>query len=208
MTKEQLEAIAAAKAEAERLQAEQDAFDAEMAIIEAYKKKLGENDDTDIDVVPIILNDDPFLEIQGMFFNEQGGFTEEMEPVEELTIEKDVLDRSSGFIVVRFGYVIQNRGKIVFEVSLDGKKIDGFGTNLPYLSSGGLYDTTLFEYPGTAKANKDGKHKVHVKAGIITGIVEGNTNGKNEGLGLKTWGEVKGITEADFVINLLPHKEE
>ncbi len=199
LTQAQIEAIAAAKVEAEKIKAEQDAFEAEMAIAEAYRKKLGENDDTDIDVVPIILNDDPYLEIQGMFFNEQGGFTEEMEPATELTIEKDVLDRSSKFIIGRFGFIIQNRAKIVYEVSVDGKKVNGFGTNLPYMESSGLYETTLFEYPNSAKANKDGKHKVHVKAGLITGIVE-------KELGLITWGKVKAITEADFVINLLPHK--
>jgi len=195
MTKEQLEAIA----EAKRIEDEQ-------ARYKEYMARIKENDNTDIDVVPILLNDEPYLEIQGMFFNEQGGFTEDMVPAEELVIEKDVLDRSSGFIVVRFGYAIQNRGKIVFEVSLDGKKLDKYGTNLPYMSNGGVYETTLFEYPGEAKFNKDGKHKVHVKAGVITGIVEGNTKGKNEGLGLKTWGQVKNIVEKDFVIELKPHK--
>jgi hypothetical protein len=166
---------------------------------------LGENDTTDIDVEPIILNDDPYLEIQGMFFNESE-ITKEEEPMEKLVIEKDVLDRSSGFIVGRFGFAIQNRAKIVFEVTVDGKKVDDFGTNLPYMENGGVYDTTLFKYPGSAKANKDGIHKVHIRAGLITGIVEGNTKGRNEGLGLTKWGEVKAIVEKDFVIELLPHK--
>lgn len=198
MTEAQLKAIAEAKALAAKEEAEQ-------AKYEAYMTALGENDDTDIDVVPIILNDSPYLEVQGIFFDENQ-ITKEDEPAQELTIEKDVLDRSSGFIIGRFGFAIQNRGKIVFEVSIDGKKLNDYGTNLPYMESGGVYDTTLFRWPNGAKQNKDGKHKIHVKAGVITGIVEGNTNGKNEGLGLVKWGEVKAITEADFVVNLLPHK--
>ena len=189
MTEAQLAAIAAAKK-----------LEEEMERIEAYKAMLAEQDTTDIDVVPIILNDDPYLEIQGMFFNEKQ-IVKDDEPATELTIEKDVLDRSTGYIIGRFGFAIQNRAKIVFEVTVDGKKVDDFGTNLPYMENGGVYDCPLFKYPNSAKANKKGAHKVHVKAGLITGGVDSQ-------LGLVTWGKVKAITEADFVINLLPHKEE
>lgn len=194
MTEAQLVAIAAAK----KIEDEIEAYN-------VYRERLGENDTTDIDVVPIILNDEPYLEIQGIFFNESE-ITKDEEPMEKLVIEKDVLDRSSGFIIGRFGFAIQNRAKIVFEVTVDGKKVDDFGTNLPYMENGGVYDTTLFKYPNSAKANKDGAHKVHIRAGLITGIVEGNTKGRNEGLGLTKWGEVKAIVEKDFVVELLPHK--
>ena len=197
MTEAQLAAIAEAK-KVEDMQARN----------EVYMAALGENDTTDIDVEPIILNDDPYLEIQGMFFNESE-ITKDEEPAEKLVIEKDVLDRSSGFIVGRFGFAVQNRAKIVFEVKVDGKRVDGYGTNLPYMENGGVYDCPLFNYndiENTASANKDGDHKIHVKAGLITGIVEGNTKGRNEGLGLVKWGKVKAIVEKDFVIELLPHK--
>jgi len=194
MTQAQLRAIAEAKA-----------IEEAQARYAAYMAALAENDDTDIDVVPIILNDEPYLEIQGMFFDEHQ-IPKDAEPSEVLVIEKDVLDRSSQFIIGRFGFAVQNRGKIVFEVFVDGKRVDGFGTNLPYVENGGVYDTTLFKYPNWVRANRDGIHKIHVKAGIITGIVEGNTNGKNEGLGLVKWGEVKAIVEKDFIIELKPHK--
>lgn len=135
---------------------------------------------------------------EGMFFNESS-IDEDESPVTELTIEKDVLDRSSGFIVGRFNFDIENRSKIVFEVKVDGRKINDYGTNLPYMESSGKYDTTLFKYPNSAKANRDGKHKVHVKAGLIDGIVESQE-------GLIEWGSIQAISEVDFVINLLPHK--
>jgi hypothetical protein len=78
-------------------------------------------------------------------------------------------------------------------------KVDGYGTNLPYIFSSGSYDTTLIKYPNSAKANADGTHLLHVKTGLITGIVESQ-------LGLIVWDTVKAITEADFRITLLPHK--
>ena len=194
MSQAQLNAIAEAKA-----------IEDSQARYKKYMEALAENDDTDIDIMPIILNDEPYLEIQGMFFNEHQ-IAKDAEPSEMLVIEKDVLDRSSQFIIGRFGFAVQNRGKIVFEVFVDGKRVDGFGTNLPYVENGGVYDTTLFKYPNWVKANKDGIHKIHIKAGIITGIVDGNTKGKGEGLGLKVWGQVKAVVEKDFIIELKPHK--
>jgi hypothetical protein len=90
----------------------------------------------------------------------------------------------------------------VFRVSLDGKVIDDYGTGLPYGIGEGDYDTTLFNYndvPNTAKANKDGVHKLHVDYALITGIAE-------SALGLLEWGELKAKGSADFEIELLPHK--
>ena len=188
LTKEQEDKIEAdAKTQAER--------DAKLA---DAKRKRDENDNTNINVVPIILDDNPVLEVQGMFFN-KNQIAKEDEPQKELVIKKDVLDRSTGYIMGRFKFAIQNRAKIVFEVSLDGRVIEGYGTNLAYQESSGVYDTILFKYPNWAKANTDGPHKVHVKAGVITGIAEAQ-------LGLVTWGKVKAITEADFTIKLLPHE--
>jgi hypothetical protein len=162
-----------------------------------------EDDKTVIRVVPIsVTNDDSTVLLEGMFFDDWAGWTEEDEPEQALTIEKDVLDRSSGYIIGRFSFDIAARAKIVFRASLDGKVIDDYGTGLPYGIGEGEYDTTLFNYndvPNTAKANKDGPHKVHVEYALITGITESQ-------LGLLEWGELKSKGTADFVITLLPHK--
>lgn len=159
-----------------------------------------EDDKTNIRVVPIsVTNDSSSVLLEGMFFDQWAGWTEEDEPAEELTIEKDRLDRSSGYIIGRFSYAIDARAKIVWQASLDGKVIDGYGTGLPYGIGEGEHDTVLFKYPGSAKANKDGVHKVHVDYALITGIAESQ-------LGLLEWGELKAKGSADFEITLLPHK--
>lgn len=168
-------------------------------IIIAKRQRQGD-DTTNIHMVPggQSKDEDIVIECLGMFFNENE-ITKDAEPTTALNIEKDVLDRSSGFIVGRFGFEIDRRSKLVFEVTLDGVKMDDYGTNLPYMESSGVYDTTLFEYPGSAKANEDGEHNVHVKSGLITGIVENQ-------LGLVDWAKVQAYSEADFTITLLPHK--
>jgi hypothetical protein len=159
-----------------------------------------EDDKTNIHVVPIsVTDDDSTVLLEGMFFDDWAGWTEEDEPQEKLTIEKDVLDRSSGYIIGRFAYDIAARAKIVFRVTLDGKVMNDYGTGLPYGIGEGDYDTTLFKYPGSAKANKDGVHKLHVDYALITGIAE-------SALGLLEWGELKAKGSADFEIELLPHK--
>lgn len=159
-----------------------------------------EDDTTKIRVVPISVTDDgSSVLLEGMFFDDWAGWTEEDEPEEALTIEKDVLDRSSGFIIGRFGYSIDARAKIVFRVSVDGNVLSDYGTGLPYGIGEGEYDTTLFKYPNSAKANKDGLHKVHVDYALITGIAE-------SALGLLEWGEMTAKGTADFTITLLPHK--
>jgi hypothetical protein len=136
--------------------------------------------------------------VEGMFFNENQ-ITKDDEPQILLEIEKDVLDRSSGYIIGRFLFNIASRSKIVFEVTLDGVKIDDFGTNLPYMETSGIYDTTLFKYPNSARANKDGIHRVYVKAGLITGIVESQKD-------LIEWDAIENTCESLFFIKLLPHK--
>jgi hypothetical protein len=162
-----------------------------------------DDDKTKIRVVPIsVTDDDSTVLLEGMFFDDWSGWTEEDEPEQALTIEKDVLDRSSGYIIGRFSFDIAARAKIVFRASLDGKVIDDYGTGLPYGIGEGDYDTTLFNYndvPNTAKANKDGVHKVHVDYALITGIAESQ-------LGLLEWGEMTAKGTADFTITLLPHK--
>ncbi|MGB9176490.1 MAG: hypothetical protein WCB46_07120 [Methanoregula sp.] len=186
------------KAEEEKIAAKAKSDAEYWAMVAEYKRRREEADNTGINVVPIILEDNPVIEVEGMFFN-KNQIAKEDEPQKELVIKKDVLDRSTSYILGRFKFDIQNRAKIVFEVDIDGRKIDGFGTNLPYQEKSGVYDTTLFKYPNWTKANSDGTHKVHVKAGLITGIAESQ-------LGLITWGKVKAITEADFTIKLLPHE--
>jgi len=156
------------------------------------------NDTTNITVVPIeVTGDTSQVSLSGIFFN-QNEIREEDEPAQALTISKDTLDRSSGYIVGRFKYKVDARAKIIWQVAIDGRQIDGYGTGTPYGSIEGIYDTTLFRYPGTARANKDGQHKVHVEYGLITGIAE-------NALGLLDWGKVKSIGSADFTITLLPH---
>lgn len=131
----------------------------------------------------------------GMYFN-QSQITKEDEPSTELTIKKDILDHSSQELIGRFEFDIPSRSKIVFSVTVDGKKVDDYGTNLPYMESSGVYDTTLFKYPNSARANKLGKHKIHVKCGLITNIVESKE-------GLTVWKQAEAVSEADFIINLI-----
>lgn len=183
-----------AEIEAEKIIAKQKAKEA------AYAAAQAENDNTDIRVAPIEVEGEPKVEIEGLFFNE-GQITKEDEPAVYLEVEKDVLDRSTGNFIGRFKFEIPARSKLVYQVFVDGEKVDGYGTNLPYMESSGVYDTILFRYPNSAKANKDGKHEVYVKAGVITAITESQ-------IGLIDWGKVRGVTSETFVINLLPHKEE
>lgn len=168
------------------------------AMIADEQRRRAEDDKTDINVVPIDVPGEQKLEVLGLYFNESE-ITKDEEPAQELVIPKDVLDRSSGFILGRFKFEIPARSKIVFEVFVDGIKIDDFGTNLPYMESSGVYDTTLFEWPGSNKANRDGNHRVEIKAGLITGIVE-------KELGMVVWGKVKAVTHAVFNVKLLKHE--
>jgi len=174
---------------------------AEAARIAEEKRKMAENDGTVISIVPIsVPNDQSAVELTGLFYNKQDGFRVEDIPAQELVIESDVLDRSSGMIIGRFEYKADARAKIVYKVYLDGKLIQEAGTNLPYESTTGIYDTVLFKYPNSARANIPGRHKVHVEYGMIVGIAESQ-------LGLLNWGTIKGATSADFLIRLLPHKQ-
>lgn len=134
----------------------------------------------------------------GIYFNENS-IESDKEPSIELTIDKYDLDRSSGYIIARFNYEVETRSKLVFTVTIDGAKVDDYGTNLPAIEGSGDYDTTLFKYPGTAKANKIGKHVVKVKAGLIDGLVLESTATK--------WKEAQALSEATFVINLVKTKE-
>ena len=176
------------------------AMEAEIDRLKAEQQKLAENDTTDIRVAPIsVPNDMSAVELTGMYFNKPEIRLED-EPAQELVIEKDTLDRSSGHIIGRFEFKADARAKIVAKVFLDGKMIQEFGTNLPYESTTGIYDTVLFKYPNSARANIPGRHKVHVEYGMIVGIAESQ-------LGLLNWGTIKGATTADFLIRLLPHKQ-
>jgi hypothetical protein len=176
------------------------ALEAEIERIKAEQQKIAENDTTVISIAPIsVPNDQSTVELTGLYFNKNEIRLED-EPAQELVIEKDILDRSSGMIIGRFEFKADARAKIVYKVYLDGKLIQEAGTNLPYESTTGTYDTVLMKYPNSARANTPGRHKVHVEYGMITGIAESQ-------LGLLNWGKVKGATTADFLIRLLPHKQ-
>lgn len=136
------------------------------------------------------------IECLGMYFNEMSIDEDEM-PAQDITINKDVLDRSSGNIIGCFKFDIDNRSKLVFSVELDDRIVDNFGTNLPYQEHSGIYDTVLFHYPNSARANKAGMHRVHVEFGLIDGIVESKE-------GLINWGPVEAKGSVDFVIRLTP----
>lgn len=195
-TPEQLAAEAAAAIEAEKIAKLQ----AEIDKIRAEQQKRAEDDTTDIHMVPIeVTNDQSTVELTGLYFNKPEIRAED-EPAQELVIEKDVLDRSSGMILCRYEFRADARAKIVSKVFLDGKFVQESGTNLPYDATTGIYDTVLFKYPNSARANVPGRHKVHVEYGMITGIVESS-------LGLLDWGKVRGATTADFLIRLLPKKQ-
>jgi hypothetical protein len=161
---------------------------------------MTETENVTQNIVPIsVPNDDSTVELEGLFFNMIDGFREEDEPEQAIEIEKDVLDRSSGYIVGRFRYKVAARAKIVFKVSFDGKVLGNFGSGVPYCSGEGTIDPTLFKYPNSAKANKPGVHKVKVEYGLITGISSSHVD-------LTTWGDVKAKGVADFTICLLPSK--
>lgn len=160
-----------------------------------------EDDTTNIKVVPIEVTDDhSTVELEGLFFDTWAGYTEDDEPETEMTIEKDKLDRSTRYFIGRFFYDVAARAKIVYSVYLDGRKIDDYGTGLPYASGTGTMDPTLFRWPNSAKANKPGPHKVRVEYALITGIAE-------SALGLLDWGTLKSKKTAEFTVTLLPNKE-
>lgn len=162
------------------------------------KRRRLEDDGTVVNFIPVDVPGETKIELTGLFFNKIEIRAED-EPAQELVIEKDVLDRSTGMIFGRFEYKVPARAKIVFTTYIDGKRVVEQGSNLPYGATEGYYDIPIFRYPNTAAANKDGKHKVHVEYGLITGITESQ-------LGLLQWGNVKAATSADFLIRLLPHK--
>lgn len=135
------------------------------------------------------------IELLGMFFNEVSIESDE-EPQKKLVINKYNLDRSSKNIIGRFKYEINSRTKLIFNVSVDGVMVNEYGTNLPYETNAGNYDTVLFRYPNSAKANKDGLHKVHVEFGMIPNIVESSYK--------VVWDDVVAPGEADFEIELTP----
>ena len=130
----------------------------------------------------------------GLFFNESS-IESDKEPSLELVISKDALDRSSGNIIARFEYNVESRSKLLFSVYLDGKQIDDYGTNFPFDSNGGFYDTVLFRYPNSAKANKLGTHKVRVICSIIPNIVESSED-------LVDWKDATILSESNFLITL------
>lgn len=107
----------------------------------------------------------------GMFFN-QNQVASDDEPSTDLVIKKDTMNRSSGEILGRFSYKFENKAKLVWEVTIDGIKLGTFNNTLPTLPLEGNIDTTLFRWPGTAKANKLGKHIVNVKTGMIDKFME------------------------------------
>lgn len=136
------------------------------------------------------------IETNGIAFN-QTDLGSETEFTEELTIEKYDLDRSSGYIIAQFDYAVEELSKLVFTVTLDGKKVDDYGTNLPEVCGEGKYVTTLFKWPNSAAANKIKKHKIVVKAGIVTGFTEASTK----------WNPAEALSEATFYVTLVRNKE-
>ena len=89
-TPEQLAAEAAAL-EAER-KAARDADD---------KRKRLEDDGTLVNFIPVDVAGETRIELTGLYFNKSEIRVED-EPAQELVIEKDVLDRSTGMIFCRF----------------------------------------------------------------------------------------------------------
>jgi hypothetical protein len=138
------------------------------------------------------------VECIGVYFNEMA-IESDKEPYTELSIDKYDLNRSSGQIIGRFAYEVESPSKLIFTVLVDGVKMDDFGTNLPSGENSGNYDTTLFRYPNSAKANKVGRHVVKVKCGLIDELVPVSENTK--------WKAAQAISEAQFIINLTNNKE-
>jgi hypothetical protein len=136
------------------------------------------------------------VECIGMFFNESE-ISEDEDPQIALVIPKDTLNRSSGNIIGRFTYEINSKTKLVYRVYIDKVLVNEYRTNLPSTNSG-KYDTVLFRYPGSARANKDGAHRIHVEYGLIPNIAEVSSK--------VVWDDVVAPGEADFVITLLPSK--
>jgi hypothetical protein len=137
-------------------------------------------------------------EIQGLFFNETGVNTPSISstPSTELTIEKDVLDRSSKFILGRFTYQIDDPYQLVWQVTIDGKQVVQDATNLP--TGSGTIDTTLFKWPNSAWANQPIKHTINVNIGLRKGFWQ---SVYNLSLPAVTW-----MTPAMFPITLLPSR--
>lgn len=191
-------AAAEAAATAARVKAEKEA---KQAAIEARNIATtaaeAEDDLTQIRVVPIeVTGDTSEVELEGMFFDEWGGWTEDSEPVQSLELKKEEFNRSTRNIIGRFNYKIDARAKIVYQVYLDGKLVEGYGTGLPYEKGEGSYETILFKYPNGAKNNKAGWHIVDISYALITGIAE-------KGLGLIDWGQLKSKKEVRFGIKLV-----
>jgi hypothetical protein len=136
------------------------------------------------------------IKTTGITFN-QTDLGSETEFTEELTIEKYDLDRSSGFIIAQFDYSVEELSKLVFSVTLDGKKVDDYGTNLPEVNGDGKYVTTLFKWPNSAAANKIKKHKIVVKTGLVKGFTEASIE----------WNPAEALSESTFYVTLVRNKE-
>lgn len=138
-------------------------------------------------------------EILGLFFNRVGGDTPTSEdaPGQELTIEKDVLDRSSGEIQGRLAYSVDSPYQLVWSVEMDGKYVSKGTLNIPPGSGSGIIDTSLFHYPNSAAAGKSGKHIVKIQVGLRKAFWQDLWN-----LSLPS---VEWFSTATFPITLLPN---
>lgn len=190
-TPEQIAAEQAAKLA--DMEAEIDRLNAE------FRRMREEDDNTDIRIAPIEVTDDQStVKLIGLYFNRKE-IRDEDEPESGLTIEREVLDRSSRYVFGRFEYDTSARAELVYRVYLDGKFVAEQRTNLPYGTFKGNYDTVLFKYPNGARWNKTGNHLLHVEYWLYTGITESQ-------LGLLDTGTPRSVDEADFYIKLLPYK--
>lgn len=117
-------------------------------------------------------------EVLGLFFGKYNTSSEGDEPGKQLTIAKDKLDHSSGFIVGRWQWSNESKYTIDLrcQVFVDGRAVEYQGKQ-PHISKPGeidrMLDTTLFRWPNTARANKLGQHTVTIRPGAHKGVFGG-----------------------------------
>ena len=208
-------AVAKAQADLQALLAKQAAIAARNAATVAAEKQ---DDTTKISEVPIDSTGNPsIVTVEGLFIPKQAAQTSEDVPLKNIEIKEDVLLHTSGFIQARFRYILNTRAKIVYLSTLDGRGlVDNRitdeswvkeGTNLPYGAGLGYLDENILQWPNHAWAKTAGPHTIHLKVGLVDNIVEGDTKGANEGLGLLNWDQIHSVVEYDFPVNFIPRTD-
>jgi len=121
-------------------------------------------------------NDGMRVDILGLFFGVYNTAEGQAEPEQDLVIKKEDMNRSNGILVARIAWKNEtgNRLAPVCKVEIDGKPVqESDGGNVLGPGTAGSVDVPVFRWPGTAYANRYGRHEVKITSGVRKGFTGG-----------------------------------